>query len=139
MAVATQAFQWTEKYRVNIAELDQQHQGLFDTVNQLNAALTSGEAQAATDAILQKLLDYASTHFASEETLMSKFNYPGLPTHRAEHQAFVDRVVKLVKDYRDGKPGVPVSLMFFLQAWLKGHILHSDKAYSAFLNARGVK
>ena len=49
MSVATHTFQWTQKYSVNVAELDQQHQGLFDTVNQLNEALTSGQGQLVTD------------------------------------------------------------------------------------------
>jgi hemerythrin len=29
--------------------------------------------------------------------------------------------------------------MLFLQTWLREHILVSDKAYSSFLNARGVR
>ena len=114
MSVATQTFQWAKKHSVNVAELDQQHQGLFDTVNQLNEALTSGEGHLVTDEILQRPVNYASTHFASEETLMAKFNFPGYTTHRAEHHAFAQRVSAFLQDYHEGKPGVPVSLLIFL-------------------------
>jgi hemerythrin len=48
-------------------------------------------------------------------------------------------VAKLLEDHHAGKTGVPVSLMLFLQTWLREHILVSDKAYSSFLNARGVR
>ncbi len=138
MTVSTPAFRWTEKYSVNIAALDHQHQGLFATINELNEALAHGEGRAVTDAILQKLVEYALTHFAAEEALMVEYEFPGLATHCMAHQKFVQAVTKFLEDYYAGKPGVPVSLLLFLQTWLKEHILVADKAYSSFLNARGV-
>jgi hemerythrin len=68
----------------------------------------------------------------------SEYEFPGLSTHRTAHEKFVQTVTKYLEDHRAGKPGVPVSLLLFLQAWLKEHILLADKAYSSFLNARGV-
>lgn len=130
MTISTPAFRWTEKYSVNIAALDHQHQSLCATINELNEALA--------DSVLQKLVDYALTHFAAEEALMTKYEFPGLSTHCMEHHKFAESVTKLLKDYRVGKAGVPVSLLLFLQTWLKRHILVADKAYSGFLNARGV-
>jgi hemerythrin len=38
-----------------------------------------------------------------------------------------------------GKPGVPVSLLLYMQTWMKEHLSKTDKLYSAFLNARGVR
>ena len=104
----------------------------------LNEALATGEGAAIADSVLQKLVDYALTHFAAEEALMTEYEFPGLSTHCMEHQKFAESVTKLLKDYRVGKAGVPVSLLLFLQTWLKRHILVADKAYSSFLNARGV-
>jgi hemerythrin len=63
-------FRWTETYKVNIAILDQQHQGLFDTVNELERALRLGEGNAAIDGILDRLVTYAGLHFAAEESLV---------------------------------------------------------------------
>jgi hemerythrin len=139
MIVSTPAFQWTERYSVNIAALDHQHRGLFATINELNEALATGEAASVTDPILQKLVDYALTHFASEESLMTRHKFPGFATHRFEHDKFTQAVTKFLEDYHAGKPGVPVSLMLFLQTWLKEHILVTDKGYSKFLNAQGVR
>jgi hemerythrin len=70
---------------------------------------------------------------------MTQYRFPTLLTHCAEHDRFTHVVAKFVEDYRAGKAGVPVSLLLFLQNWLKEHILVSDKAYSSFLNARGVR
>ncbi len=138
MTVATSPFRWTERYSVNITDLDNQHQRLFATINELNEALAAGEGAAVTNPVLQKLVEYARTHFAAEEALMNEYEFPGLSTHRAEHDKFTQSVAKFLEDYHAGKPGVPVSLLLFLQTWLKKHIMVSDKAYSSFLNARGV-
>jgi hemerythrin len=128
---------------VNIAVLDRQHQALFDTVNELKEALTSGHGSVVVDDVLKQLFEYALTHFAAEELLMTEHAFPGPETHRAEHQRFARKIEKFREDYREdykgGKPGVPVEIMLFLQSWLQEHLLKSDKAYSACLNARGVR
>jgi hemerythrin-like metal-binding protein len=81
-------FRWTDMYKVNVALLDQQHQGLFDTVNELERALRVGEGNAVIDGILDRLVTYAGLHFAAEESLMERHSFPGLPTHRIQHEMF---------------------------------------------------
>jgi hemerythrin len=139
MALLERTFRWTEKYSVNIAVLDRQHRALFDTVNRLKDALSSGHGSAVVDEVLKQLFDYALTHFATEELLMTEHAFPGLETHRAEHKRFARDIQKFLQDNKAGKTGVPVGLMFFLQSWLQEHVLGADKAYSAYLNARGVR
>ena len=139
MALLERTFRWTERYSVNIAALDRQHQALFDTVNELKVALASGHGSVAIDEVLRKLFDYALQHFAVEETLMTEHDFPGLETHRAEHKRFARSIGNFLADYKAGKTGVPVELMVFLQSWLQDHLLKTDKAYSAYLNARGVR
>lgn len=139
MPSAAGTFRWTDAYSVNIEVLDQQHQQLFATVNELNEALRAAEGNSALDPILDKLVDYAAYHFAAEEALMQQHGFPGLPNHRAQHEMFRATIAGFLEDHRAGKPGVPVSLMFFMQNWLKRHVMKTDKQYSAFLNARGVR
>ena len=139
MTAMNATFRWTEKYSVNIAALDNQHKRLFAIINELNQALANGEGKAATDSVLWKLVDYAKAHFAAEEALLAEYKFPETASHRAEHDSFTQSIAKFREDDRAGKPGVPVSLMLFLQDWLKEHILVNDKAYASFLNARGVR
>jgi hemerythrin len=131
-------FRWTDIYKVNVAILDQQHQGLFDTVNELERALRVGEGNAAIDGILDRLVTYAGLHFAAEESLMERHDFPGLSTHRIQHEMFRTKMRTLLERQRSAKAGVAVELLLFLQSWLKKHVLRTDKQYSAFLNARGV-
>ena len=139
MALLHPTFCWTEKYSVNIAVLDRQHEALFRTLNQLKDALTSGQGGTVVDDVLKHLFDYAFTHFATEEKLMTEHAFPGLETHRAEHKRFAQTIEKLQEDCKAGKTGVPVAIMLFMQSLLQEHFLKADKAYSAYLNARGVR
>jgi hemerythrin len=137
MSARNGVFRWTEAYRVNIAALDQQHQRLFDAVNELEQALRVGEGNRTIDEVLNRLLTYAGLHFALEESLMERHEFPGLSSHRAQHEAFRRKLLAFLDNHRAAKAGVPVELLFFLQTWLKGHVLTIDRQYSAFLNARG--
>ena len=139
MPGATDAFRWSETYSVHVGVLDSQHQQLFETVNELNEALRGGHGNRALDPILGKLIEYVQVHFAAEESLMEQHEFPSLSTHRAQHEAFRKKIAAFVEEHQSGKPGVPVDLLFFLQNWLKQHVLKTDKQYSAFLNARGVR
>lgn len=65
-------FRWTEAYSVNVEVLDQQHQELFEVVNELEQALRVGEGMVAIDRILDKLVTYAGVHFAAEESLLER-------------------------------------------------------------------
>lgn len=131
-------FRWTDAYKVNVGVLDQQHQELFDTVNELERALRVGEGNSVVDKILDKLMTYAGLHFAAEESLMERHKFPGLSTHRVQHEMFRKRMMTFLEKHRTAKPGVSVELLLFLQTWLKTHVLKTDKQYSVFLNARGV-
>jgi len=139
MSVASGTFRWTESHRVNIAVFDQQHQQLFDTANELDQALREREGNAALDPILIRLIDYTLLHFAAEEDLMQQHEFPGYYSHRSQHEEFRQRIANFLVDHKSGKPGVPVSLLFYLQEWMKEHIAKTDKLYTPYLNARGVR
>jgi hemerythrin len=138
MSGAKCVFRWTDTCKVNIAVLDQQHQELFDVVNALERALRVGEGNAAIDGILDRLMTYVGLHFTAEESLMGWHDYPGLSTHRTQHEMFRTKMVIFLEKHRAASPGVAVEVLLFLQSWLKKHVLTTDKQYSAFLNARGV-
>lgn len=132
-------FRWTEAYAVHVANFDRHHQTLFRAIDDLYEALRAGRGTDVVGTTLQRLIDYTTAHFAAEETAMEKNGYPGLRLHKAEHQGFIEQVLKLQKDFQSGKPGVSVVLMRFLQKWLRDHIMQTDKKYGPFLNGKGIR
>lgn len=129
---------WNERYSVGIARLDEQHQQLINLINDLNGAMLAAEDESARSKILDGLAAHAVSHFATEETLMEKFGYPGFERHKAEHDRLMAQVRLLLEKSRTDKAALTHEVMTFLQRWLVGHIVNVDKRYSAHLNAAGV-
>jgi hemerythrin-like metal-binding protein len=129
------AFNWNSSYSVNVKRCDEDHKKLFALINDLHGAMQSGKGNQVIEKVVQELEDYTRFHFAGEEALMAKTQYPGLVAHQVEHQKFVQALVKLRKE---GITGQSISLLAFLNDWLINHIKRIDQRYSAHLNANGV-
>ncbi len=129
---------WSEKYSVNIREIDDQHKKLISMVNHLNSAMREGKGRDALGKILGDLIEYTRTHFAHEERLMHSNGYPDYVAHKAKHKWLTDKVGDLSKEYNDGKITISLEVMTFLQDWVKNHIMGTDKQYTPFLNGKGI-
>ena len=130
---------WDETYSVRVKKLDEQHQKLFALLNALHEAMRQGSGQAAVRETLHELATYTVTHFRAEEELMRKANYLGFAAHQAEHQRFVAKVQQLTEDLAAGRNVSSMQVVGFIKDWLAGHILKTDRSYSAHLNAQGVQ
>ncbi|MGE4343810.1 MAG: bacteriohemerythrin [Geoalkalibacter sp.] len=130
--------EWDESFSVNIDRIDREHRKLIDLINQLNEAMLEQKAQKAMTAIVTEMVDYAQTHFATEELYMEEFHYPDLDLHRVEHQKFIEKTDELCRRVSQGEFVLSLEVMRFLRDWLKSHILGTDKKYAPFLNEKGI-
>lgn len=136
----SEIFRWQSSYSVQVDVLDAQHRHLIALLNDLREAVDSGQGASAADQIFKQLVAYTKYHFGEEERLMAKHDFPGLAAHKLEHDLLTRRVLLFKKSYDEGNTSlIPMSLLIFLQDWLKGHILGTDKQYSEFLNRQGVR
>lgn len=131
-------FEWNNTLSVGVASVDAQHQNLFAIARELHAAMSSGQGKTALGKVLDRLVQYAASHFAHEERLMRLADYPGLETHVAEHRALTAKVLELQADFRAGRTAISVQVLQFLRTWLQQHIQHSDKAYAPYLQEAKV-
>jgi len=134
MALAT----WNKSYSVSVTKFDEQHQKLFQLLNALHEAMRQGKGQAVVESTLHELALYTVTHFRAEEELLRKTNFPGFAAHQAEHQKFVTRVNGFIEDLKAGRGASPITILGFIKDWLTEHIMRTDRAYGAYLNAKGV-
>jgi len=129
---------WNSKYSVGVKALDGQHTVLFNTLNDLHAAMMKGEAHKMTGQLLRTLVDYTRTHFSAEESMLAQAKYPGLADH---HKLHVD-LMKQVEDYSArfdrGEITLNLHLLNFLRDWLTNHIQKVDHEYGPWLNEHGV-
>ncbi len=136
----SETFLWQSSYSVQVAALDAQHRHLIALLNDLCEAVDLGQGLSVADQLLKQLIAYTKYHFGEEERLMAKYNFPGLAAHKLEHEILTRRVLLFKKSYDEGNSSlIPMSLLIFLQDWLKGHILGTDKQYGEFLNRQGVR
>ena len=129
---------WSTDLSVNVKGFDEEHKKLINMVNDLHSAMGAGKSKEAMEKILTGLVDYTKTHFAAEEQLMQKHNYPGYQTHKAQHVELTTKVVDFQNKLHNGKAIVSMDVMTFLKDWLSNHIMTIDKKYGPYMNEKGV-
>lgn len=130
--------QWNTLFNTNIKIIDEQHQGLVEILNSLYDSILIDNSSADLEELLEKLVNYTVIHFKTEEELLDKYNYPKTAEHKAEHNDLADKAKKYLKDYKSGDLDFTDDVIYFVKDWLKKHMVHTDKKYSAFLISKGV-
>ena len=131
--------QWNDSFSVNVAEIDRQHQQLIGMINDLNDAMRQGQGKAVMGKIINGLVNYATTHFITEEKYFDKFGYPEAISHTKEHTDFVIKVSVFKNEFEKGNIALPLQIMDFLNDWLENHIKGADKKFGPFFNEKGLK
>lgn len=129
---------WDESYSVGIKQFDEEHKVLFDIIQQLGRSIVNVNSKEKLEEVLLRIVDYATTHFASEERLMKEHGYPNLDEHLAEHEVFT----KVIDDFQDqlekGRSTLSTEVFKTLIKWLNDHFKNADAKYALFLNSKGI-
>lgn len=118
---------WSSDLDTGIDVIDKQHQRIVAYLNELNTANESGDL-SVTNHVLGELVDYTLTHFAFEEELQEKAEYPFLKAHKRVHDIFTRRVAEFQKRAAAGENVAP-ELLSMLKIWLVNHIKGDDADY----------
>jgi len=122
---------WSRHFETGLALVDKQHHALVDMINQAapHLAVNDDVAKRAVGPLLDNLTRYALVHFRDEEQLMvQKRMAPAyLQQHHKTHQAFVDEVTAMRRQYEQEGTVSGTDLLRFLSSWLSFHILLEDQ------------
>ena len=120
-------FEFTSDYQIGIAQIDKEHESLFQILNEAITALNSNTTtiQETAQNFINKLTDYASMHFTHEVKYMEDTNDPELPRQKKEHAAFVQKINAFTVPDNTQTEDVK-ELIEFIVRWLFRHILSSD-------------
>ncbi len=130
---------WSEKFSVGVMALDEQHTVLFDTINELHAAMMKGKARTIIGDLLARLLTYTRDHFSDEERMMETAGYVNLPQHRLLHRNLAKQVEDYIARLQNDDLFLSTDLAGFLSDWLKDHILAVDQSYGPCMNQHGIR
>ncbi|WP_457574094.1 bacteriohemerythrin [Desulfolithobacter sp.] len=130
-------FSWSSGLSVGIETIDNQHKKLIDLINRLYRAVLGNENRTVSGEILDELINYAATHFQTEERLFDQYGYGETEQHKKVHKKLVEQVLEFQQQFNAGAE-LDMSLLEFLKDWLINHIMQTDKRYSSFLRQHGV-
>lgn len=125
-------FDWTERYRLGIPEIDAQHFELVKRINNLVIAFRNEKSKQDIHEILSFLEEYVVFHFNDEEALMKKHGYSGLENHCNIHRKYTESVSALIHDLNNQPvtPALMVAVNRLLVEWLSNHIDVEDRAFA---------
>ncbi len=131
--------EWTDKYSVNVLNIDQEHKNFIDIANRITVAKQQNYSQKEVEELLGELVKFAKEHFEMEETYMSEFQYPDYLLHYNEHLNFSLHMIIYNNQVINGEYKILNELHKYLQEWVVYHILVTDKKYTKCFNKNGLK
>jgi hemerythrin len=123
---------WSEKYSVNVPELDEQHKKLFTLVNDMYDAMYEGKGSEMIGKVIAKFVDYTDYHFTAEERLLLQHEYPEYEEHKGMHDSLSNKAHSIKDDFDSGITPSAIEVMVLLTNWLNRHILEEDRKYKPY-------
>ncbi|MFC1489734.1 bacteriohemerythrin [Candidatus Latescibacterota bacterium] len=125
---------WDESLRINIEEIDNQHENLFNIINDLHDSLKNDSNEIVVRPQLNSLLQLLIVHFSTEEKWMKKNNYPDLMIHKQKHQEYLSKIKEYVSDYKAQLTTLPTKdILLSIAGWHNKHIIEYDKKIGRFI------
>jgi adenylate cyclase len=121
--------EWRPEFQTGIEAIDKSHKRLFDLINLLISATSSGNIDTVRD-VLSMIANNSEESLESEAELMRRNDYPFLTSHMQEHQRFIENLAALREEVNEINCELPYlafrsQLLFF--DWFSGHIAKSDR------------
>jgi hemerythrin len=136
--MTTTIFAWTPDLATGNALLDNQHKELFLAANALFAACQIGREKREIERTMSFLRDYTSRHFAAEEMLQKKYNYPEYLAHKRLHDDFTGVTRELAEKLSQAGPTDDLigEVYTAIGEWLINHIRSEDIKMTAYIHSK---
>jgi hemerythrin-like metal-binding protein len=125
---------WKTNLSLGNVAIDGDHKRLIDLFNRLHFMALAGDDNQAVAEVLDELLTYVRVHFAREEAMMRRCDYPGFAHHRRCHGEFASRLRGFLADFHARPEQFDMTAFYdFLADWLLVHVLDEDMKLVPFL------
>jgi hemerythrin len=129
--------EWKDSFTVGNQELDAQHRGLLDLINEIgDLADAQTTVKSTTFRALNAMILYAENHFRTEEGYFEKYSYPEHRQHKEEHEAFLESVFSMAQELDKESALSLGAIIFYLEDWYADHVLGTDQGYKQFLSIK---
>jgi hemerythrin-like metal-binding protein len=131
-----QLITWSKELELGLDHIDKQHKQLVNLINELNIAIEYNQPNSVMLPIVQRLQNYAESHFTAEEVLFTTYDYPGRADHIKDHDAFFDSIKYIRKQCELIDAPMSTRIRGFLLNWLSNHIIVKDKEYKRYIDSQ---
>jgi hemerythrin len=104
-------FEWDSRFNVGVDTIDNDHRRFVELINELHRAVQCEKGEEVLGEILTKVSVHLTAHFAVEEELMQKCQYPGYQDHMAEHALFAQHIRELRKEFESGNSSLTIETL----------------------------
>jgi methyl-accepting chemotaxis protein/hemerythrin len=77
-------------------------------------------------------------HFGSEESLLCRYEFPGVNEHRAAHRTLMIQMREAANSAEFVDPAELDRVLVYVRGQYVDHIQQLDREYSEWLNSKGV-
>jgi hemerythrin len=121
-------YEWDDGMKIGYPEIDEQHKGLFDFMNEFFAPCAAGAEHEEIEKIIDYLEKYSQNHFTDEERIQVENNYPGYSQHKRYHEEFkiVVRGLRADLERMGPTPELIAQIEMAVGSWLVDHIQTED-------------
>jgi hemerythrin-like metal-binding protein len=131
MPTSTPRLEWGAQFRTNIKIIDEQHQVLFDLINDIDDQLTKKPIDTCMlNTAIDGVVAYSLYHFVTEESLAYRSKATSrMENHIQSHNEFRKKLTEFRRASQTGDiVTVATELLRYLKHWLVSHIMHTDVA-----------
>lgn len=122
---------WNDRLLVGHPRIDETHREFASLLNALFVA-----ADEAVPLALDALVAHLREHFAFEEELMTRHDFPARGCHADEHEQVLISVEEVRAEVAAGDSGSVRALAEALEGWFSGHVDYMDSALAAWVSKR---
>lgn len=125
---------WQSAMQLGIPAIDADHKKLVGLLNCLHYTVMAGDDWCGVAGVLDQLVDYTEVHFAREEQLMERSDYPDFAAHQAGHRRLAEMMRKRRQAFRDSPETFDMDGFYdFVSGWLLHHVLGDDMKLRPYL------
>jgi hemerythrin len=126
---------WNDSYSIGNRTIDGQHKELIRLTNEFYEGCQMGGVITKVYFFntVKGAINYVKTHFATEEEILRKIEYPEFDAHKKMHEEFVNKVLEQVRAFEQEDMPNPIGFIKFLMEWIMNHIASADKLYIPYL------
>ena len=129
------SFAWSQELATGNTIIDDQHKQLFVAASDLFTACQIGKERQEVERTMEFLLQYTIKHFADEEALQKKYDYPEYPAHKQSHIYFTGLVQDMFARLpQDGLSDDFISEVYIsVGEWLLSHVRGEDVRMAEYI------